>query len=66
MYHVTLSVYRVPVSVCRVPVSREGEQLKLTMETDVERKARLEKVVAAQVGPGDGGRKKSKKRNEFN
>ena len=31
------------------------------MEMDEERKSRLEKMVATQVGPGDRGRKKSKK-----
>ena len=42
------------------------KQLRLAMETDEERKSRLEKMVAtAQVGPGDRGRKKSKKRNGF-
>ena len=40
--------------------------LRLTMETDEERKARLEKIYhTAQVGPGDRGRKKSKKRIGF-
>ena len=39
------------------------------METDIERKGRQEKMVATtqlRFGPGDGERKKSKKRNEFN
>ena len=38
------------------------------MEMDEERKARLEKMCSyhtVQVGPGDRGRKKSKKRNGF-
>ena len=43
------------------------KRLRLAMETDEERKARLEKMVAntAQVGPGDRGRKKSKKKNRI-
>ena len=42
------------------------KQLKFAMETDAERKAEDGRNHTAQVGPGDGGRKKSKKRNEFN
>ena len=45
------------------------KRLRLAMEMDKERKATLEKMVAmyytAQVGPEDGRRKKSKKRNGF-
>ena len=44
------------------------KQLGLAMETDEERKARLEKMGSyhtAQVGPGDRGRKKSKKRMDL-
>ena len=43
------------------------KRLRSAMETDEERKARLEKMYrcTAQVGPGDRGRKKSTKRNEF-
>ena len=45
-----------------------SKELKFAMETDVERKARPEKMVAphSSGSPGDGGREKSKKRNEFN
>ena len=41
--------------------------VQLAMETDEERKSRLEKMVAntAQVGPGDRGRRKSKQRIAF-
>ena len=49
VYRIAVSVYRVPLSVYHVPVSREGglyKQFKFAMETDVERKARLEKMVA--------------------
>ena len=38
------------------------KRLRLAMEMDEERKARLKKMVAAQVVPGDRGRKKSKKK----
>ena len=46
------------------------KRLRLAMEMEEERKARLEKDSSnhtdqAQVGPGDRGRKKSKKRNGF-
>ena len=40
------NMYRIPVSVYRVPVSREvSKQLKFAMETDIERKVILEKMV---------------------
>ena len=42
-----------------------SKQLKFAMETDVE-PGEDGSNHTAQVGPGDGGRKKSKKRNEFN
>ena len=71
VYHVPVSVYRVPISVYRVPVSREVVASKAQV-CHGDRRRKKSKTGedgsnhTAQVGPGDGGKKKSKKWNEFN
>ena len=67
VYCVPVSVYRVPISVYHVPVSREGSS-SFTVETDVEGKARLEKLVATtqlRLALETEEVRRAKKRNEF-
>ena len=63
LYLCTASLYLCTASLYLEKVVT-SKQLKFAMDTDVERKARLGKMVATtqlRLAPGDGGRKKSKK-----
>ena len=72
VYCIPVSVYCVPVSVYQVPVSREGgllQTVQVCRETDVERKARLEKMVATtqlRLALETEEERRAKNRNEFN
>ena len=63
LYLCTASLYLCTTSLYLEKVVA-SKQLKFSMETDIERKARLEKMVAntAQVGPGDVEERRAKKK----